>query len=76
MSDIFRIAWERFGLLGSIIGDVQARTIVTVFYFTIVVPFGVGYRLLADPMRQRDATPTWEDRPAVPDDLDNARQQG
>lgn len=74
--EIWRIAWARFNLIGKIIGEVQGRVIVTVFYFTIVVPFGIGSRLLTDPLRRRNPQPAWLDRPPLPEGLDTARQQG
>lgn len=75
MREIIRIAWDRFNLIGSIIGDVQSRVLVTAFYFTILVPFGIGSRLFSDPLRRSEDS-RWLERPAVPDDLDSARQQG
>ena len=34
-------------------GDFQARLLLTLFYFTVFVPFGAGLRLLGDPWRLR-----------------------
>ncbi len=75
MREIVRIAWDRFNIIGSIIGDVQSRILITAFYFTILVPFGIGSRLFSDPLHH-NAQATWLDRPATPDDLDSAHQQG
>jgi hypothetical protein len=76
VADYFRIAWERFSLIASILGDVQGRLIVTLLYITLVVPFGIGARLLSDPMSQREQQASWLNREPVPDDLDSAREQG
>ncbi|MCL4254616.1 MAG: hypothetical protein KJ043_12665 [Anaerolineae bacterium] len=76
---ILRLAWERFNVIGSVLGDVQGKVIAQVLYFTILVPFGVGSRLFIDPMaiRGKDRlTTTWVERPAVPSDLNSAREQG
>jgi hypothetical protein len=76
LSEIFQIAWKRFNLIALVMGDVNGRVIITVFYFTILLPFGIISRLLTDPLRQRDQTAHWLDRPAVPEDVDSARLQG
>lgn len=46
----FRIYWKE---LGRHIGDFQARLLLTLFYFTIFVPYGLVVRLLSDPLRTR-----------------------
>ena len=66
--------WKRFGRK---VGDFQARLLLTLFYFVILAPFGVGMRA-ADPLglRHRDG-PSWKPRPAAPtgDALARARRQ-
>ncbi|MDZ4769617.1 MAG: hypothetical protein SGJ24_10840 [Chloroflexota bacterium] len=79
MNEITRLAWARFGIITGILGDLQGRVIVTLFYFTVLVPFGIGSRLLSDPMRIRreeNRRPVWLDRPAVGISLEEAREQG
>lgn len=77
MSTILRIAWDRFNLIALIIGDVQGRVIVVTFYFTILMPFALIARFTTDPLHAKHGTtPTWNKRPAVPTDIDSARQQG
>jgi hypothetical protein len=73
------LAWQRFGVLTSIIGDVQGRIIAIGFYFTILVPFGLLSRLFSDPLHLRqsgDEESLWHERHPVPNDIDSARQQG
>jgi hypothetical protein len=77
---ILHLAWERFSLLTSIIGEVQGHVIAVGFYFTILLPFGLISHLFSDPLNL-DAPPSsdnsfWLERPTVPDDLDSAQQQG
>lgn len=43
-------AWKRFG---QAIGDFVGRVVLTVFYFTLFMPFGLGVRLLGDPLSLR-----------------------
>jgi hypothetical protein len=40
-------AWKRFG---KFMGDFIGRLVLTIFYFTIFVPFGLGVRFLGDPL--------------------------
>jgi len=68
--------WERFKIIGALVGDGNARAIAILFYFTVFVPFGIVARLLTDPLRLRDTSPSWLDREPVPSDLDSAREQG
>lgn len=79
MKPIFRLAWARFNLIASIIGDVQGRVIATAFYFSILMPFGIASRLLSNPLRLggfRRNQPLWLDRQPVPEDVNSAQLQG
>jgi hypothetical protein len=77
MSEIVHLAWDRFTIVASIVGDLQGRVIVTLFYFTILIPFGLGSRLFSDSLRLRaENIPRWLDRPPVNNTLDDARRQG
>lgn len=69
-------AWKRFSLISSIVGEVNGKIIVTVLYFTLALPFGLGSRLLADPLRRKKTIQAWEKRDAIPTDLDSAKLQG
>lgn len=65
-------AWKR---LAPRIGDFQARVLLTLIYAVIVLPFGVGVRLFADPLRMKRRPERWLDHPEEPADLDWARRQ-
>lgn len=43
-------AWKAWLRLAAIIGDFQARVTFSLFYFVIVLPFGLAVRLFADPL--------------------------
>ena len=76
---IWRLAWSRFNLIASVIGDVQGRGLVMLFYFTILVPFALIARFTGDHLHQgafRAPSPSWLERPPTDDDLDSAREQG
>ncbi|GAB5492554.1 MAG: hypothetical protein Phog2KO_27690 [Phototrophicaceae bacterium] len=85
MREIWDIAWHRFNVIQAIVSDANARIIAILFYFTILVPFGVGYSLMSDPFNEKETTKdgkktnvgqAWHDREPVPSDLDSARLQG
>jgi hypothetical protein len=46
-------AWSSWLELAHYVGDFQARMLLTVFYFTLALPFGALVRLLMDPLRRR-----------------------
>jgi len=84
--EIWDIAWHRFNVIQAIVSDANARIIAILFYFTVLVPFGVGSRLFSDPLRlktvkssdgkEKSVGQAWLNRDPVPSDLDSARQQG
>ena len=62
--------------IATLIGDFQARVILSLFYFVIVLPFGLAVRLFADPLGikgQRQST--WTDFPNRSQTLEDARRQ-
>ncbi len=75
MSEIGRLAWERWKIVGEVYGDFQGRLFAVLFYFTIFVPFALGVRLLSDPLRLRRLSGEWLKRSAVGSSLDEARRQ-
>jgi len=69
--------WSRWKELSQKAADVQARVLLTVFYFTLMAPFGLMMGVVKDPLRvKRRPTGTyWLDRKPVAEDLDAARRQ-
>ncbi|MGB7338123.1 MAG: hypothetical protein WBC91_04455 [Phototrophicaceae bacterium] len=86
MREIFDIAWHRFNVIQGVVADANARIIAVLFYFTILMPFGLGYSLTSDPFLEKEVTnkegkktnaaQAWHDRDPVPTDLEIARRQG
>jgi len=66
-------AWKRFG---QFIGDWLARIVLTIFYFTIFLPFGLGVRLGADPLDIRRHPPEWVGRTTDDKTLEDVRRLG
>jgi len=58
------------------IGNFMNRLILSVFYFVIVLPFGLGVRLFSDPLRiKKTHTTHWTPLVMRSDNLDDARKQ-
>ncbi len=76
MKRIREIAWQRFSINSAIIGDFNGRFIATVFYFSILAPFGLLSTLFMDPLRRKRAETRWLERLPVPADIKSAREQG
>ena len=67
-------AWLRFARH---FGDFQSRVFLTLFYFTILAPFALFFRLLADPLGVRRVPEgnAWIRREERPTALDAARRE-
>jgi hypothetical protein len=73
---LFSIAWERLKIIIGIVSDRQARAVATLFYFTILAPFGLIAHFVTDPLQQKTQNDHWLERPPVPTELEAARRQG
>ncbi len=69
-------AWKAWMRIATVIGDFQARVIFSVFYFVIVLPFGLLVRLFIDPLgiKGRRST-TWTNFADRTQTLDQANRQ-
>lgn len=64
--------WKKFGLF---IGNLVGRIFLTIFYFTIVVPFALPQTLFGDRLDVKNfAKPTWLARKTTDLTLDDARR--
>lgn len=70
-----REAWRLWKRFGHAVGDVVGRVAMTVFYFTILVPFALYSRATKDPLTLRRRTAAWIDADQQDDRLDAARRQ-
>lgn len=65
-------AWLRIGLA---INNVLARILLTVFYYTLFVPFGIGVRFLSDPLDiELTDSGGWKHRQHHPSELKDFRR--
>jgi hypothetical protein len=72
--EILHKIWDKWLVVGQVIGDFIARIILTIFYFTIFLPFGLGVRLLADPLAIKKSRPDWVERTTGDLTLDDTRR--
>lgn len=55
--------WHGWKAFGHFLGDLLARVVLTVFYFTVFVPFAIGVRLFGDPLHiKTTVSPFWRSR--------------
>lgn len=55
--------WTRWKAIAHVIGDFQARLLLTLFYFLVLGPFAIGMQIVSR-SRRREALQGWADRPA------------
>ncbi|MGA8150823.1 MAG: hypothetical protein WB952_07730 [Terriglobales bacterium] len=67
--------WQGWKRIAKKIGNFQSRVLLTIFYFTIVLPFGVAARLFSDPLRIKKRPAEWLEHPDEACDLQWARKQ-
>lgn len=74
---ILKRIWATWKRVGQFIGDLIARVVLSLFYFTLFVPFAVVIRLFGDPLdvRVRTNPPWWLERTTRNLALDDARRQ-
>src|SRR5690242_3066699 len=69
--------WSRWKALSQKVADVQARVFLTVFYFTLMAPFGLVFGVIKDPLRikQRPSGTYWIERNPASENLADAFRQ-
>jgi len=73
---LLRQAWRAWKRFAQILGDMSARLILTILYFTLVVPFGLGVRLsCARPGTGLERASGWLDRTTHDRTVADARRQ-
>ena len=53
MLEPMRTGWKIWKRIGRFMGDFIGRLFLTIFYFTIFMPFALGLMLLGDPLAKR-----------------------
>jgi len=73
--ELLRKIWAGWKRFGQFMGDVIGRLVLTIFYFTIFLPFGAGMRLLADRLDIKgQSKPAWRERKTLDLTLDDSRR--
>jgi len=68
--------WEKWKAFGQFLGNLLARVVLTIFYFTVFVPFGLGVRLFGDPLGiKTQATKYWQERTTEDQTLEDVLKQ-
>lgn len=68
--------WHGWKAFGQFMGDWLARVVLTIFYFTILVPFGLGVRLFSDPLQIKTAPAAlWRPRDTGDQTLEDTLRQ-
>ena len=58
-----RYLWQWWKRVGKVIGDVQARILLMLFYFVVLAPFALAVRWGSDPLEIKPGTPRgWQPR--------------
>jgi hypothetical protein len=73
--NILRRIWEVWKRFGELISNLVGRVILTIFYFTVFLPFGLAIRFFGDPLAIRPGQAArWVDREADQLSLESARK--
>ena len=77
-ANIFKRGWQRWSDFAGRMGNVQGRLLMGFFYFIIVTPFGLGMRLLSDPLaiKQSPSQSNWHPKESTDLTLEAAKEQG
>ncbi len=65
--------WKKWRTFGQAVGDAAARVFMTVFYFTVAIPFGIGVRFFKDPLNLRSGDARWLARENKRESIEDAR---
>ena len=73
---ILRRLWEVWKPFGRFVGNQIARVLLSVFHFTILVPYGLGVRLFSDPLQVKTRPSSlWRQRSSGDQSLAEAGRQ-
>ncbi|MBI4640406.1 MAG: hypothetical protein HY731_06910 [Candidatus Tectomicrobia bacterium] len=68
--------WQWWKRIAEKIGNFQARLLLSLFYFVVILPMGLVVRLSSDPLKLRKGQGSlWIQRESSMKDLDEARRQ-
>jgi hypothetical protein len=73
----FKGLWERWKAFGVRMGNYQSRLLLALFYFPVVIPFGIVVRLSKDPFKRKvhQVGSRWVPRSKCDHDLESIQRQ-
>ena len=75
MKDFIQKRWLAWKRIAKFMGDMIGRVFLTLYYFTLFMPFGIGVRLWGDPLTMRPrGRPKWVDRVQRDQTFKNSRR--
>ena len=75
-TDVLNKFWKGWLAFGRFLGNFLARIVLTIFYFTIFVPFGLGVRWFSDPLKIKTNPDTlWRPRTTSDQTLEDTLRQ-
>jgi len=73
---VWRRAYDRWMRIAHVIGVFNTRVIMSLLYFLIVLPMGLVFRMVSDPLQLKEPKDTnWVPLPSPDHKLESARQQ-
>ena len=73
---IIRKLWESWKAFGRLLGNIVARVALSIFYFTVFVPFGLGVRWFSDPLQiKTKPSSLWRPRTTTDQTLTEVERQ-
>jgi hypothetical protein len=76
MKEKVRAFWEVWKRFGRFMGNLVTRLILTILYFTVFLPFGIGARLFTDPLQiKSDRRESWNQRQTHDKTLEEVTRQ-
>lgn len=73
--EVLRKIWHGWKKFGQAIGDFLGRLVLTIFYFTLFMPFALIVRFFMDPLALRPVSnPKWLERKTTDLTLDDSRR--
>ena len=72
----FKNGWQRWLDFSQKAANILGRIVITIFYFTLMLPFSIGVTLFGDPLKLKQSpSKFWDTREDTKTDLAAARQQ-
>jgi len=73
---MLRRVWKQWKIIAHKVGNFQSRILLNIFYFIILMPFGLGVRLFSDHLCLKLQSGThWVNKVTNETTMENARRQ-